>query len=101
MSSLNTKNQLEAEPHIDEISQKIYWEWTMTGSPVRGGVYTPPEDMLPYVAVVITPQGKKLIEAFWDEKAAIEFVETYKRNYIGQLSVIGKGIRSNSPSSDE
>lgn len=72
----------------------------MTGSPVRGGVYTPPEDMLPYVAVVITPQGKKLIETFWDEKAAIEFVETYKRNYLGQLSVIGKGIRGDSPSSE-
>lgn len=72
----------------------------MSGSPVRGGVYQPPEAMLPYVAVVITPQGKKLIEAFWDEKSATEFVENYKRNYLGQLSVIGKGIRNSSPTSE-
>jgi hypothetical protein len=72
----------------------------MSGSPVRGGVYSPPEAMLPYVAVVITPQGKKLVETFWDEKSAVEFVESYKRNYLQQLSVVGKGIRGDSPSSE-
>lgn len=73
----------------------------MPKSSVRAGIYAPPSDMLPYVGLVITPQGKQQIATFWDEKSAIEFVEKHQKNYVEQLSVVGKGIRGDAPSSGD
>lgn len=53
--------------------------------------------MLPYAAVVLTPQGTQHIESFWDEASARQFVDNYLNNYVGQLSVVGKGIRGDMP----
>lgn len=73
----------------------------MPKSAVRAGIYAPPSEMLPYVGLVITPQGKQHIATFWDEKSAIAFVEKHQSNYVAQLSVVGKGIRGDTPSSGD
>lgn len=65
----------------------------MAKSVVRCGVYPPPEEMLPYVAVVITPQGTQHIASFWDEASAQQYVEKYRKNYVEHLSLVGKGVR--------
>lgn len=49
--------------------------------------------MLPYVVVVITPQGTQHIASFWDEAGARQYVEKYRKNYVEQFSVVGKGMR--------
>ena len=66
---------------------------------VRSGVNAPPEDMMPYVGVVITPEGTQYVATFWDEKSAQEFVDEHNKNYIEQLTVVGRGIRSDAPES--
>ncbi|MEO1206160.1 MAG: hypothetical protein AAFV45_07485 [Pseudomonadota bacterium] len=69
----------------------------MPKSAVRGGVYAPPEAMLPYVGLVITPEGVTTVKTFPTEEQATEFVEKQRSNYVAQLSVIGKGIRDHGP----
>lgn len=73
----------------------------MSKSSLRAGVYPPPGPMLPYVGVVITPQGKQILEAFWNEAGAQAFVEKHTKNYVEQLSVVGRGIRKQAPGSED
>lgn len=68
---------------------------------VRGGVYSPPVSGLPYIGLIITPQGETKIKTFSSEKDAQEFVEKKQRNYVEQLSVIGKGNRDSTPKPDK
>lgn len=72
----------------------------MTKTKLRAGIYHPPEDMLPFVAVVITPQGQQYIETFWNEDQATEFVAKHQRNFLEKFSVVGRGIRGDSPDKD-
>lgn len=66
----------------------------MTKSALRCAVYDPPEPTMPYIALIITPQGDKRIETFPTRKAADEYIEKRTASYVGKFSVIGRGLDS-------
>ncbi len=72
----------------------------MSKSFVRGAVYDPPEATMPFIGLVITPEGNQSMATFSTRAQAEEFVERHKQNYVSQLSVVGRGIRSQTPGTD-
>lgn len=58
-------------------------------SPVRTGVYPPPAKTLPYLAIVITPEGKQRIRAFPTRELAEAYTEKASSGYLTRFSKVG------------
>lgn len=61
----------------------------MKKSPVRSGVYSPPAATLPYIALIILPEGKQKLKTFPTRKEAVAFVEKQKSGYLTRFSKVG------------
>lgn len=61
----------------------------MRKSPVRTGVYPPPAKTLPYLAIVITPEGKQRIRSFPTRKLAEAYTEKASTGYLTRFSKVG------------
>lgn len=61
----------------------------MAKSPIRTGLYSPPGATLPYIALVLTPEGKQILKTFPTRKEAREFTKKYEGDYLTRFSKVG------------
>lgn len=51
----------------------------MRKSQIRTGIYAPPGKTLPYIALVITADGKQKVKTYPTRKEAVAFTERYTK----------------------